>query len=70
MMYFFERRGVLMRSEIRLDGDGHGYELVIQSPDSVRVERFTESSARNERWAEIERQLTSEGWCEPERQRV
>ena len=65
MLYFFRRAEDVIKCEIRLDWDGDGYELVIEAPDDVRVERFRESSELNERWAELERQLAGDGWSEP-----
>ena len=69
MLYFFERAGSVIRCEIRLDWNGLGYELVIDAPDSVRVERFHESTALNQRWVELEGRLLSEGWSEPDHRR-
>ena len=66
MFYFFQRDDSYIQCEIRLDSHGHGYELVIEAPDSVRVERYDESDALNRRWLEVEQQLISEGWVEPE----
>jgi hypothetical protein len=65
MLYFFRRAEDVIKCEIRLDWDGDGYELVIEAPHDVRVERFREPTALNERWAELERQLAGDGWSEP-----
>jgi hypothetical protein len=65
MLYFFEREGCILRCEIRTDLNGAGYELVIDGPQTARVERFKESSALEARWLELEGRLLSEGWSEP-----
>jgi hypothetical protein len=65
MVYFFERQGSVMQCEIRVDSHGDGYELVIESKDSARVEHFREPTELSARWTELEIRLLSEGWAEP-----
>jgi hypothetical protein len=69
MLYFFERAGSVIRCEIRLDWNGAGYELVIDAPNSKQVEKFQEPNELNQRWAELERTLLSDGWSEPDGRR-
>jgi hypothetical protein len=65
MLYFFERDGRRIRCEIRTDWNGLGYELVIDGPQTARVEHFKESTALEARWLELEGRLLSEGWAKP-----
>jgi hypothetical protein len=64
-LYFFQREDSHIRCEVRLDLNGVGYELVIDTPDAVRVERFMETDDLNRRWSELEKRLVSEGWSGP-----
>jgi hypothetical protein len=66
MYYFFRRGAVSIRCEVRPDAGGEGYELVIDRPDSaIRVERFNGPRELNQRWADLQRALTREGWGGP-----
>lgn len=66
MFYFFRRGGAVVRCEVRPNGDGQGYELIVDRPDAmVTVERFVAPPDLNRRWQEVERTLVREGWDGP-----
>ncbi len=45
MLWIFERQGEHMRCEIRREGNGAGYEMVVTHPDgSERMERFDDTT--------------------------
>jgi len=55
MLWIFERKGEQMRCEIRREGAGIGYEIIVTSPDgSQRMERFGETTDLIKRAAKIE----------------
>ena len=66
MLWIFECKGERMRCEIRRDGTGAGYEMVVTSPDgSQRMERFEETGALISRAFEFQRELMEAGWRQP-----
>ena len=66
MIWFFERQEARLQYEIRRQGDGHGYELVITFPDGRQeIERFDDSNAVTRRSIRLERALTDAGWESP-----
>ncbi|MGH9329574.1 MAG: hypothetical protein ACRD09_03955 [Vicinamibacterales bacterium] len=55
-----------IRCEVRPDSCGEGYELVIDRPDAaIRVEHFTGPRELNQRWVDLQRTLSREGWGGP-----
>jgi hypothetical protein len=66
VFYFFSREGSQIRCEVRVDRTGIGYELVVDGPESVRVEHFNETHDLNRRWLELQRRLVREGWSGPD----
>jgi hypothetical protein len=67
MFYFFRRGTAVIRCEVRAHWNRDGYELVIDRDDSmVRVERFRDARELNQRWAEFEGRLISDGWSGPQ----
>jgi len=66
MMWVFERKGEQMRCEIRREGAGSGYEMILTSPDgSQRMERFDETSDLIKRTLDLQRDLLETGWRQP-----
>jgi hypothetical protein len=66
MLWIFERRGEQMRCEIRREGTGTGYELIVTSPDgSQRMERFGETNDLIKRTLDLQRELLESGWRQP-----
>jgi hypothetical protein len=66
MLWIFERKGQLMRCEIRREGVGVGYEMIVTSPDgSQRMELFEETVALIHRTLELQRELMETGWRQP-----
>jgi hypothetical protein len=66
MLWIFERKGEQMRCEIRRDGVGAGYEMIVTSADgSQRMERFEETSDLIKRTLEFQRELMETGWRQP-----
>jgi hypothetical protein len=66
MMWVFERKGEQMRCEIRRDGGGAGYEMIVTSADgSQRMERFEETGELIKRTLEFQRELMETGWRQP-----
>ena len=63
MLWFFERQGARLLYEIRREGNGSGYELVVCYADGTReVERFDDSAALLRRSEELQRGLVQDGW--------
>ncbi len=55
-----------MRCEIRREGTGTGYEMIITSPDgSQRMERFEETADLIKRTLDFQRELLEAGWRQP-----
>lgn len=66
MLWIFERKGEQMRCEIRRDGSGSGYEMIVSSPDgSQRMEKFDDISALIKRTLDFQRDLLENGWRQP-----
>ena len=55
-----------MRCEIRREGVGSGYELIVTAPDgSQRMERFDETNDLIKRTLDLQRDLLETGWRQP-----
>ena len=66
MLWIFERKGEQMRCEIRRDGVGAGYEMIVTSADgSQRMERFEDTGALIKRSLDLQRDLMEAGWRQP-----
>jgi len=66
MLWIFERKGEQMRCEIRREGAGIGYEIIVTSPDgSQRMERFGETTDLIKRTFDLQRELMDTGWRQP-----
>ena len=58
MLWIFERKGEQMRCEIRREGVGAGYEMIVTTPDgSQRMERFDETNDLIKRTLDLQREL-------------
>ena len=63
MIWIFDRDGETLRYEIRRDGKGDGYILMVTSSDGQkRVDRVDQASALIERTVDEMRQLRDDGW--------
>lgn len=66
MLWIFERKGEQMRGEIRRDGSGAGYEmLVTSSGGSQRMERFKDTDGLIKRTLDFQSELLETGWRRP-----
>jgi len=66
MLWIFQRKGQQMRCEIRREGTGSGYEMIITNPDgSQRMERFEETADLIKRTLDFQRELLESGWRQP-----
>jgi hypothetical protein len=66
MLWFFERKDERMRCEIRREGIGVGYELIVTCPDgSQRMERFEQTNELIRRTLDFQRELLDTGWRQP-----
>jgi hypothetical protein len=66
MLWIFERKGEQMRCEIRRDGAGAGYEMIVTSPDgSQRMERFEDAAALLKSTLDFQRELLEMEWRQP-----
>ena len=66
MLWIFERQGEQMRCEIRREGVGTGYEMIVTAPDgSQRMERFVETNDLIKRTLDLQRELLESGWRQP-----
>jgi hypothetical protein len=66
MIWIFERKQEQMRCEIRRDGVGPGYEMIVTSANgSQRMERFEETDGLIKRTLEFQRELMETGWRQP-----
>jgi hypothetical protein len=66
MLWIFERKGERMRCEIRRDGDGTGYEMIVTSSDgSQRMEKFADTSDLIKRTMDFQRDLLESEWRQP-----
>jgi hypothetical protein len=63
MIWFYQRGDQHLYSEVRLRGDGPGYELGLASPEgTLLTERFLSEDALTRRLAELQDALVREGW--------
>ena len=66
MLWIFERKGKQMRCEIRREGVGAGYEMIVTNADgSQRMERFEEPDELIKRSMDFQRELLESGWRQP-----
>lgn len=66
MIWIFERASQRLRCEIRRDGAGSGFELIVTNPDgSERMERFEDTSALIKRSLDLQMELIEAGWRSP-----
>ena len=66
MLWIFERQAEQLRCEIRREGVGPGYELIVTNPDgSQRMERFEEAGTLIKRTLDFQRELIEAGWRSP-----
>jgi hypothetical protein len=66
MLWVFERQGEQMRCEIRREGAGTGFEMIVTTPDgSQRMERFGETNDLIKRTLDLQRELLESGWRQP-----
>jgi hypothetical protein len=66
MLWIFERKGSQMRCEIRREGVGEGYEMIVTNSDgSQRMERFGETTDLIKRTLDLQRELLENGWRQP-----
>ena len=66
MLWIFHREGEQMTCEIRREGAGVGYEMIVTRPDgSQRMERFEETNDLIKRTLEFQRELMESGWRQP-----
>lgn len=70
MLWFFEKREARLHYEIRLQTDGHHYELVITLPDGRQeLESFPNADAVVQRSDALQDSLVQAGWQPPRPQR-
>jgi hypothetical protein len=66
MLWIFERKGQQMRCEIRREGAGVGFEMIVTTADgSQRMERFDETNELIRRTLELQREMLASGWRQP-----
>jgi len=66
MLWIFQREGERMTCEIRREGDGDGYEMIVTKADgSQRMERFGETTELVKRTLDFQRELMETGWRQP-----
>jgi hypothetical protein len=66
MLWIFERKGQQMRCEIRREGVGPGYEMIVTNADgSQRMERFGDADDLIKRTMDLQRDLLETGWRQP-----
>jgi hypothetical protein len=66
MLWIFKRKGEQMTCEIRREGSGPGYEMIVTNPDgSQRMERFEETNDLIKRSLDLQRELLESGWRQP-----
>jgi hypothetical protein len=66
MIWFFERRHLRLRYEIRRQLDGPGFELLITYPDGAQhLERYADSDGVLARSRGLQRVLLQAGWSQP-----
>jgi len=68
MLWIFERKGKKMICEIRREGEGSGYEMILTDPDgSQRMERFDDTGDLIKRSLDLQRDLLESGWRQPKK---
>ena len=66
MLWIFECKGEQMTCEIRREGVGAGYEMVVTNADgSQRMERFEETADLIKRTLDLQGELLESGWRQP-----
>ena len=66
MLWIFERQGEQMTCEIRREGEGSGYEMVVTRADgSQRMERFDDTGELIKSTLDLQRELMETGWRQP-----
>jgi hypothetical protein len=66
MLWIFERQGAQMTCEIRREGDGAGFEMIVTTPDgSQRMETFGETNELIKRTLDLQLELLESGWRQP-----
>ena len=66
MLWVFERQGERMRCEIRREGAGSGFEMIVTTADgSQRMERFVETNDLIQRTLHLQLELLETGWRQP-----
>jgi hypothetical protein len=66
MLWIFERQGEQMTCEIRREGDGAGFEMIVTTPDgSQRMETFGETNELIKRTLDLQLELLESGWRQP-----
>jgi hypothetical protein len=66
MLWVFERKGEQMRCEIRREGAGAGFEMIVTTANgSQRMERFVETNDLIQRTLHLQRELLETGWRQP-----
>jgi hypothetical protein len=66
MLWIFERKGQQMRCEIRREGAGTGFEMIVTTADgSQRMERFDETHDLIRRTLDLQREMLESGWRQP-----
>ncbi len=66
MLWVFERKGEQMRCEIRREGAGAGFEMIVTTADgSQRMERFVETNDLIQRTLHLQLELLETGWRQP-----
>ena len=68
MIWFYQRGSQHLYYEVRLRGDGPGFELTLSYPEGkLLTERFLTEGALSRRFSELQTALTREGWGPLER---
>jgi hypothetical protein len=66
MLWLFERKGEQMTCEIRREGDGSGFEMIVTTPDGAqRMETFGETNELIKRTLDLQLELLESGWRQP-----
>ena len=65
MFYFFEKGSAYVRCEIQAALAG-AWEIVVTEPNGdVRTEQFATSKQAEQRWEELQRSFSGDGWVGP-----
>lgn len=66
MIWFYERKGELLRCEIHQQIEGDKFALIVTLPDGTeRTEWFDDSGQLNRRSIELEKMFQEKGWNGP-----